>query len=99
MTPSLSPSPPLSIADCRAAGESFGRDMRGRSRQKFEAALMHWIDMLTAALADTALDEDEAVAAFDVAAWDAWEAMLVGTPAITQETESGRSQGRGRPKA
>lgn len=98
MTPSLSSSPPLSIEDCRQAGDDFGQGMRGRSRQKFEAALMHQLDMLVAALAETALNEDEAVAAFDVAAWDAWEAVLVGTPAGAQESEGGRGQSRGRPK-
>lgn len=99
MTPSLSPSPPLSIDDCRQAGEAFGQTMRGRSRQAFETALMQRLEVFVAGLAETGLDEEDAIAAFDVAAWDTWEAVLGGTgPAEPAAGEMGRPSGRARPK-
>ncbi|WP_459676197.1 hypothetical protein [Acidisoma sp. 7E03] len=72
--------------------------MRGRSRQKFESALMRRIDQLVASLAETKMDEDEAVAAFDVAAWDAWEAVLGALAAPEPPAEPGRTAARPRGK-
>ncbi|HTI01507.1 MAG TPA: hypothetical protein VL752_11225 [Acidisoma sp.] len=95
MTPSLSSSPPETIEDCRTAGETLGQEMRGRSRTKFETVLTQRLDRMAEQIAGSALDAEEAIAAFDVAAWDAWEAVLSGA-AVSEaaKSEGGRNPGR-----
>lgn len=96
MTPSLSPSLPRTAGECRLAGETFGREMRGRPRTKFETALVKQLAVLELQAAEAALDPEEALAAFDTAAWEAWEAAVSSLPASeTGPGESGRG-GRGR---
>lgn len=90
MTPSLSSPPPETIEDCRNAGESFGREMRGRPRTKFETGLMRRLDAIAEQVAGSALDEEEAIAAFDVAAWDSWEAVLTSAAVAEPKAEGGR---------
>jgi hypothetical protein len=78
MTPSLAPSP-TALENYRAQGSAFGRYWRGRPRSKFEESLVKRIDSLIEEAAALAVDSDEVVAAFDVAAWEAWEASVTGT--------------------
>lgn len=93
MTPNLS-SPPESVEDCRVAGETLGREMRGRPRAKFETVLMQRLDGMAEQIAASPLDADEAIAAFDVAAWDTWEAVLTGAGVGEAKSDGGRSPGR-----
>jgi hypothetical protein len=94
MTPSHSASPPETVEDCRVAGETLGREMRGRPRVKFETVLMQRLDGIVEQIAASTLDAEEAIAAFDVAAWDTWEAVLTGTTVPEPKSEAGRSPGR-----
>ena len=65
--------PPVSIAECPSAGRQLGEAWGTRSRVEFEQAL---IERLVAIddLAPLSSDAEEALAAFDQAAWQAWEA-------------------------
>jgi hypothetical protein len=93
MTPNLS-SPLESVEDCRLAGESLGRDMRGRPRTKFETVLMQRLEGMAEQITATTLDPEEAIAAFDVAAWDSWEAVLTGAGVAEPKAEGGRGPSR-----
>lgn len=93
-TPGSSSSPPETIAEWRSAGEAFGREMRGRPRTKFETILMQRLNAMAEDIAGSALDSDEAISAFDVAAWDAWEAVLTGAAVNEPKPETGRGSGR-----
>ncbi len=78
MTPLIASSP-TTIETYRAQGRAFGQQWRGRSRRKFEESLVKRLDILSEEIAALAVDAEEATAAFDVAAWDAWEAGVTGT--------------------
>lgn len=79
--PPLIASPsPATIDALQTEGRAFGQDWRGRARTKFEEALVKRLGSLAEDIAARALDTDEAVAAFDVAAWDAWEAPVSSAP-------------------
>lgn len=83
MTPSIAPPGPVTVDDLRAEGTAFGRSWRGRPRSRFEESLVKRLNALSEALAAQALDEDEAIAAFDTAAWDTWEASVTSSsPAV-----------------
>jgi hypothetical protein len=71
--PSLIFEPPVTIEECRSAGKQFGEAWARRSRADFEEAL---IERLTAIdeLAPLSSDAEEAMAAFNQAAREAWEA-------------------------
>lgn len=76
LPPLIASPPPATIDALRMEGHAFGQDWRGRARTKFEEALVKRLGSLTEDISARALDTDEAVAAFDVAAWDAWEAPI-----------------------
>jgi hypothetical protein len=94
MTPSQSSTPPETIEDCRVAGETLGREMRGRPRVKFETVLMQRLDGMAEQIASSTLDAEEAIAAFDSAAWDTWEAVLTGATLPEPKSDGTRNPGR-----
>lgn len=65
----------LIIVECRMTGLEFGTEFAHQSREAFEVALVGQLTALDERLAVTALNAADAVAAFDQAAWDAWEAV------------------------
>ncbi|HEX3982422.1 MAG TPA: hypothetical protein VHX12_01890 [Acidisoma sp.] len=79
MTPSIALPSSTAVDEYRAKGSTFGREWRGRPRRKFEETLVKRLDALGEEVAGLPLDAEEAIAAFDVAAWDAWEAGVSGT--------------------
>ncbi len=69
--------PSVTLEECRSAGRELGSVCGGSPRADFEQALVMRLSALGAlgdALAQTAVDADEALAALDQAAWASWEA-------------------------
>ncbi len=66
--------PPETIEASRLAGRWFGSAWGQASRVAFEDALVAQLLILSEALATGEWDAEEAVAAFDQAAWSGWEA-------------------------
>jgi hypothetical protein len=60
--------------ECRMTGLEFGAEFAHQPREAFEVALLGQLAALDERLAVTARNAD-AVAAFDQAAWDVWEAV------------------------
>jgi hypothetical protein len=73
--------PPLTIEECGFAGYRFGRAFVGEPRAAFEQALARRVAALNDALATSGLDPDEALGAFEQAAWGAWETAQPGAAA------------------
>ena len=85
--PSVVFEPPVTIAECRAAGRQFGETWANRPRGEFEGALVERLAAIDElALAPLSSDAEEAMAAFDQAAWGAWEALQ------PEETTASRQQ-------
>ncbi len=64
--------PPVTVEECRLAGRRFGSAWSKASRVSFEQALVARLTALDEALREHGIEE--AVAAFDQAAWGGWEA-------------------------
>jgi hypothetical protein len=74
MTSPLTFDPPISIDLCETAGREFGHARIGMERMVFEQELVAQLGALDEALRAAHIDRDQALAAFDTAAWGAWEA-------------------------
>jgi hypothetical protein len=72
--PSLIFDPPVTIEECTTAGWQFGKTWANRPRAEFEEALIQRLAAIDE-LAPLSSDAEEAMAAFDQAAWSAWEAL------------------------
>jgi hypothetical protein len=72
--PSLIFDPPVTIEECTAAGRQFGETWANRPRAEFEEALIQRLAAIDE-LAPLSSDAEEAMAAFDQAAWHTWEAL------------------------
>jgi hypothetical protein len=65
--------PPITIDLCETAGREFGRARFEMQRALFEQELVAQLVALDEALRTADIDRDQALAAFDKAAWGAWE--------------------------
>jgi hypothetical protein len=74
MSSPLTFNPPITIDLCETAGQEFGGARIGMERAIFEQELVAQLAALVEALRAADIDRDRALAAFDTAAWDAWEA-------------------------
>jgi hypothetical protein len=74
MSPPLTFNPPISIDLCETAGQEFGHARTGMERVVFEQELEAQLVALIEALRAADIDRDQALAVFDTAAWNAWEA-------------------------
>ncbi|MCB8883898.1 hypothetical protein ACELLULO517_26870 [Acidisoma cellulosilytica] len=70
--------PPVTVEEWRLAGRQFGGVWAGTPRIAFEEDLVARLAGLVDALRTSVEDMDEAIAAFDQAAWTAWEAGAKG---------------------
>jgi hypothetical protein len=66
--------PPVTVEECRLAGRQFWGSQVGLPRVAFERVLVDRLVSLGEVLAVNGEGYDEAIAAFDQAAWTAWEA-------------------------
>jgi hypothetical protein len=64
--------PPVTVEECRLAGRRFGSAWSKTARVSFEQALVARLIALDEALREQ--DHEEAIVAFDQAAWSGWEA-------------------------
>src|SRR6202044_1422331 len=80
MVPSDAFDPPATIAECQAAGHAFGQARAEVARVSFEQDLTEQLAVLTRALTFSELDQDQALAAFDQAAWAGWEGVAGDRP-------------------
>jgi hypothetical protein len=72
--------PPATIAECQAAGLAFGQARTEVARVSFEQDLTGQLAVLTKALTFSELDQEQALAAFDQAAWAGWEGVPEDKP-------------------
>jgi hypothetical protein len=87
--PTLTFNPPISIDLCETAGQEFGDARVGMERAIFERELVTQLEALFEALRAADIDRDQALAVFDTAAWDAWEASKEPTaPEVTAQEQS-----------
>ena len=70
----------MTIEESRSAGQRLGTGLSGRSRLAFERALTERISALQEATVPVGYDANEVLAAFDQAAWAAWEAAQHPAP-------------------
>jgi len=70
--PSLIFEPPVTIEECQSAGRQFGEAWVHRPRAEFEDALVGRLAAIDE-LAPLSSVAEEAMAAFDRAAWGAWK--------------------------
>jgi hypothetical protein len=86
MSPPLTFNPPITIDLCETAGQEFGNARIGVERVVFERELVTQLAALDEALRAADIDRDQALAAFDTAAWGAWE--LPEAPEATFQEQS-----------
>jgi hypothetical protein len=89
MTSPLTFNPPITIDLCETAGQEFGHARIEMERMVFELELVAQLVALDEALKAADIDRDQALAAFDTAAWSAWEAP--GAPPASEATFQERS--------
>jgi hypothetical protein len=80
MAPSDAFDPPATIAECQAAGLAFGQARAEVARVSFEQDLTEQLAVLTRVLTFSELDQEQALAAFDQAAWAGWEGVAEDKP-------------------
>ena len=80
MAPSDAFDPPATIAECQAAGFAFGQARAEVARVSFEQDLTEQLAVLTRVLTFSELDQEQALAAFDQAAWAGWEGVAEDKP-------------------
>jgi hypothetical protein len=78
--------PPVTVEACRLAGRRFGGVWAGTPRIAFEEDLVARLASLEDALRMGADDSEDPIAAFDQAAWMAWEAGAKRDCKDTQDT-------------
>ena len=83
--------PPRTIADCRAVGRRFGLLWAEQPRLDFEKALSARLAEFYEAMGTAEIDIDEAVAAFDQAAWEIWDVAQTGGIFSRLRERSGRA--------
>ncbi len=83
--------PPGRIEACRSAGRRFGLSWAEHPRLDFEDALSARLAKLSDALDAAGIDIDEALAAFDQAAWEIWEVAQAGGILARLQERSRRS--------
>jgi hypothetical protein len=86
MSPTLTFNPPITIDLCEAAGREFGSTRSEMARVLFEQELVAQLEALDEALRAADIDRDEALAAFDKAAWSAWEALPAPEAAFQEQS-------------
>lgn len=74
--------PPVTVEECRLAGRKFGGACKIATRTAFEQVLVVQLLALEDAFSGMDLDTQEALAAFDQAAWTGWEAGRHGDGTI-----------------
>ena len=72
--------PPTTIAECQAAGLAFGQARAEVARVSFEQDLTEQLAVLTRVLIFSEFDQEQALAAFDQAAWAGWEGVAEDKP-------------------
>ncbi len=80
MAPSDAIDPPATVAECWAAGFAFGQARAEVARVSFEQDLTEQLAVLTRILTFSELDQEQALAAFDQAAWAGWEGTAEDKP-------------------
>jgi hypothetical protein len=73
MFPPLTFDSPITIDLCETAGRELGNTRSEMARVVFERELVAQLVVLDEALRTADIDRDQALAAFDKAAWAAWE--------------------------
>jgi hypothetical protein len=91
--PSLMFEPPVTIEECRAVGTQLGEAWGDCPRLEFEEVLIGRMTAIGDAVTASGLDVDEAVAAFDQAAWAAWEAAQSEDPGDRAPARPARTRG------
>jgi hypothetical protein len=73
--------PPVTAEECEEAGNTFGRANQGQSRFRFEELLLTRLAALEGLFKGTVGLCEDCLAAFDRAAWDAWERPVTSVAA------------------
>ena len=83
--------PPATIEACRTLGRRFGLSWAEQPRPDFEEALSARLLERHDALDTAEIDIDEALAAFDQAAWEIWDVAQAGGILARLQQRSGRA--------